>query len=116
MDLRHDSPPVRPPPEWQPLVSSRQWARLARALGQAPEVLDDLRVVLAQLSPAVRNALLDNLTDRLAAGTRPALAVWEALATTGHEARLRSAALLGRLHALGDDAPDGDVQSLPRPG
>ena len=109
MDPRHRSITARPL-QWQPLVSPRQWAILAHALSDSPEVLDDLRVVLTQLSPRVRRALVANLMEALASGTRPAGAVWSALAITGHEVKLCSAAALGRLHALGDDAPVGPVR------
>ena len=109
--------PIRARPlQWQPLVSPRQWAILAHALSDSPEVLDDLRVVLTQLSPRVRGALIANLMAALASDTRPAGAVWSALAITGHEVKLCSAAALGRraraLHALGDDAPVGPVRPL----
>jgi hypothetical protein len=100
------------PLQWQPLVSPRQWAILAQALGDRSEILDDLRVVLTQLSPGVRSALIANLLDALASNARPTHAVWSALAITGHEVKLCSAAALGRLHALGDDAPVGPVMPL----
>lgn len=67
-----------------------------------------------QLSPGVRTALLANLMDALASDASPARAVWRALAITGHEVKLCSAAALGRLHALGDDAPVGRVKPLRR--
>lgn len=111
MDRRNRSIPARPL-QWQPLVSPCQWAILAHALSDRPEVLDDLRVVLAQLSPGVRSALVANLMEALASETRPTRAVWNALAITGHEVKLCSAAALGRLHALGDDAPQGWVKPL----
>jgi hypothetical protein len=112
MDGRHHHVSARPL-GWQPFVSRHQWAILAHALGDSPEVLDDLRVVLAQLSPGVRRTLIANLIDGLASDARPARAVWNALAITGHEVKLCSAEALGRLHALGDDAPAGPVRSLP---
>lgn len=114
MDRRHHAVPERPS-RWQPLVSSRQWAILAYALRDSPEVLDDLRVVLAQLSPIVRSALISNLMEALASDARPTRAIWHALAITGHEVKLCSAAALGRLHALGDDAPVGPVSRLQKP-
>lgn len=111
MDPRHRSVPARPP-EWQPLISPAQWSTLARALGDSPEVLDDLQTILAQLSPGVRIALVDNLMTALASGARPTRAVWTALAVTGHDVKLCSAVALGRLHALGDDGPGGPVRPL----
>ena len=111
MDRRHRPIPARPL-QWQPLVSPRQWAILAQALSDHPEILDDLRVVLTQLSPGVRSALVANLMESLASDVRPTHAVWSALAITGHEVKLCSAAALGRLHALGDDAPVGRVEPL----
>ena len=111
MDRRHRSIPARPL-QWQPLVSPRQWAILAHALSDSPEILDDLRVVLTQLSPRVRSALVANLMEALASNARPTRAVWSALAITGHEVKLCSAAALGRLHALGDDAPVEPVRPL----
>jgi hypothetical protein len=71
MDRRHRPIPVRPLP-WQPLVSPRQWAILEHALSDRPEILDDLRVVLTQLSPGVRSALVANLMEALASDARPA--------------------------------------------
>jgi hypothetical protein len=111
MDRRHRPVPVRPL-QWQPLVSPRQWAILAHALSDRPEILDDLRVVLTQLSPGVRSALMANLMEALASDAPATRAVWSALAITGHEVQLCSAAALGRLHALGDDAPVGRVKPL----
>ena len=111
MDRRQRSIPARPL-QWQPLVSPRQWAILAQALSDRPEILDDLRVVLTQLSPGVRRALVANIMGALATGARPTRAVWSALAITGHEVKLCSAAALGRLHALGDDAPVVPVRPL----
>ena len=111
MDRRPRSVPVRPL-QWQPLVSRCQWAILAQALSDRPEILDDLRVVLTQLSPRVRSALVANLMEALASNARPTRAVWSALAITGHEVKLCSAAALGRLHALGDDAPVEPVRPL----
>ena len=111
MDRRHRSIPARPL-QWQPLVSPREWAIFAKALSDRPEILDDLRVVLTQLSPGVRSALVANLMEVLASGVRPTRAVWNALAFTGHEVKLCSAEALGRLHALGDDAPLGRVKPL----
>lgn len=113
MDRRHRSIPVRPL-QWQPLVSPRQWAILAHALRDCPEILDDLRIVLTQLSPGVRSTLVANLMEALASDARPTRAVWSALAITGHEVKLCSAAALGRLHALGDDAPLARVKPLRR--
>lgn len=98
------SAPARPL-VWQPLVSPSQWAVLRRRLGDAPEALSDLRVILTQLSPGVRRTLLDNLIKALACEERPLRAVWTAMALTGHEVKLGSAAALARLHALGDDLP-----------
>jgi len=111
MDRRQDSVPVRPL-EWQPLVSPRQWAVLAHALTDCPEVLDDLGTVLTQLSPGVRSVLVANLLMALKSEARPARAVWMALAITGDEVKLCSAVALGRLHALGDDAPGGALHAL----
>ena len=111
MDRRHHSIPVRPL-QWRPLVSPREWSILSHELRDRPEVLDDLRVVLTQLSPGVRSALVANLMESLASDASPAHAVWSALAITGHEVKLCSAAALGRLHALGDDAPVGRVEPL----
>ena len=113
MHRRQRSIPARPL-QWQPLVSPREWAILAHALGDRPEILDDLRVVLTQLSPGVRSALVANLMEALASDASPTHAVWSALAITGHEVKLCSAAALGRLHALGDDAPVGRVKPLRR--
>ena len=112
MDRVQESVPKRPP-DWQPLVSPRQWAILAQALADCPEVLDDLHIVLTQLSPGVRSALVANLVAALESGARPARAVWMALAITGDEVRLCSAVALGRLHALADDAPGAAVHALP---
>jgi hypothetical protein len=100
------------PCEWEPLVSTRQWAILAHTLRDAPEILGDLRVVLAQLSPAVRCALLAHLMQSLASGMSPASAVWRSLVITGHEVKLRSAAALGRRDALADQAPSATVITL----
>ena len=111
MDRRQDSVPARPL-QWQPLVSPRQWAIFAHALTDCPEVLDDLGTVLTQLSPGVRSALVANLVAALKSGARPARAVWMALAITGDEVKLCSAVVLGRLHALGDDAPGGALHAL----
>lgn len=111
MDSRQDSVPERPL-EWQPLVSPRQWAILAQALADCPEVLDDLHGVLMQLFPGVRGALVGNVTTALESEPRPTHAVWMALAITGDEVKLCSAAALGRLHALADDAPGGAVHAL----
>ena len=111
MDPRHHPVPSRPAP-WHPLVSPGQWAILAHALAECPEALDDLRVVLAQLSPGVRSALIANLMEALAAGVLARRAVWSALAVTGHEVKLCSAAALGRLHALADDAPGARVRPI----
>lgn len=104
---RRSTPPSPRPLEWQPLVSARHWTILAYALKDHPEVLDDLRVVLTQLSPGVRGALLANLFITLAFEEHPPRAVWAALAITGHEVKLCSASALGRLHALADDVPPG---------
>src|SRR4051812_46948337 len=109
---RHHRSAPDVPPEWQPLVSARQWASIAHPFRHVPELLDGLRVVAAQLSPGVRTALIDNVVDALASGVRPARAVWIGLANTGHEVKLCSAEALGRLHSLGDDAPDAVVKSL----
>ncbi len=79
------------PPQWQPLVSARQWLILTHTLRDAPELLGDLRVVLGELSPGVRRALLAHLMQTLASGASPVRAVWTALAITGHEVKLRSA-------------------------
>ena len=111
MDRCHRAMPGRPL-QWQPLVSPRQWAILAHALSARPEILDDLRVVLTQLSPRVRSALVANLMEALASGARPTRAIWSALAITGQELKLCSAEALGRLHALGDDAPVEPVRPL----
>ena len=113
MDRCHRSTPPRPL-QWQPLVSPREWAILAQALSDHPEILDDLRVVLTQLSPGVRGALITNLSEAFVSGASPTHAIWSALAITGHEVKLCSAAALGRLHALGDDAPVGRVKPLRR--
>ena len=100
------------PPEWEPLVSARQWVLLAHALRDVPETLADLRVVLGELSPGVRCALLAHLMQALASGGSPARAVWTSLAMTGHEVKLRSAVARAQqdlhpwgaatVHALGD--------------
>ena len=58
---RRDSSASARPLEWQPLVSARHWAILAHALKDHQAVLEDLRVVLTQLSPGVRSALVANL-------------------------------------------------------
>jgi hypothetical protein len=112
--MHRRSTPASPRPlEWQPLVSARHWTILAYALRDHPEVLlEDLRVVLTQLSPAVRSALVANLLISLASEERPTRAVWTALALTGHEVKLCSAAAFGRLHALGDDAPRASVRPI----
>lgn len=107
MDLRYPVGSPRPP-EWRPLVSPRHWAILVDGLGGHPEVLDDLHVALSQLSPGVRGRLLANLTTAVP----PQRAVWTALAATGQDARLHSAVALGRLDALGKDAPVGMVMPL----
>ena len=78
-----------------------------RAQGSS-EVLDDLRVVLTQFSPGVRSALMANLLSSGGRSTPDACRL-ERLAITGHEVKLCSAAALGRLHALADDAPVGRV-------
>ena len=111
MHRRNRSASARPL-EWQPLVSARQWAILAHALREHPEVLEDLRVVLTQLSPGVRSALMANLLSSLALEERPTRAFWTALAVTGHEVKLCSAAALGRLHALADDSPGAGVRLI----
>lgn len=98
---------------WQPLVSPRQWAVIVHALGSTPSALDDLRVVLEQLSPRVRSTLVANLMDALGSDPHPTRAVWSALAVTGHELKLCSAVTLGRLHALAEDAPLEPVKPLP---
>lgn len=110
---RRSTPASPRPLKWQPLVSARHWTILSYALRDHPEVLEDLRVVLTQLSPGVRGALVANLLISLASEERPTRAVWTALAMTGHEVKLCSAAALGRLHALADDAsPGGSVRPL----
>ncbi len=111
MDGDECSGPPRPP-EWQPLVSTRHWTILAHALTDCPKLLDDLRVVLAQLSPSVRSVLMHNVIQALRADEAPARAIWRALAVTGDEIKLCSAAALGRLHALGDDAPLGVLRRI----
>ena len=111
MDRRQDSVLERPP-EWQPLVSPRQWAIVANALVDCPDVLDDLHIVLRQLSPGVRGTMIANLVMALESGARPARAVWMALAITGDEVKLCSAVALGRLHVLADDAPGAAVRAL----
>lgn len=111
MDRVQESVPKRPP-DWQPLVSPREWAILARALADCPEGLDDLHTVLTQLSPGVRRTLVANLVTALQSGARPRRAVWMALAITGDEVKLCSAVALGRLHALAHDAPGGTVHAL----
>ena len=114
--MHRRSTPASPRPlEWQPLVSARQWAILAHALKDHPEALEDLRIVLTQLSPGVRRALIANLLSSLAAEEPPTRAVWAALAVTGHEVKLCSAAALGRLHALGDDSPSASVRPIRPP-
>lgn len=75
-------------------------------------MLDDLHIVLTQLSPGVRSALVANLMIGLKSEARPARAVWMALAITGDEVKLCSAVALGRLHALADDSPGGTVHTL----
>ena len=111
MDRRNSSAPPRPV-QWQPLVSRSEWSVLAGALMDHPEVLDDLRVVLTQLSPAVRVALVANVLVCLRSQEPPARAVWSALAVTGQEVRLCSATALGRLHALAEDAPGATLRRL----
>ena len=111
MDRRQDLLPKRPL-QWQPLVSPRQWAILANALADCPEVLDDLHIVLTQVSPGVRGTLVANVTTALKSEARPPHAIWIALAITGDEIKLCSAAALGRLHTLADDAPGGAVHAL----
>jgi len=68
---------------------------LADALAGCPEVLDDPRTVLKQLSPGVRGTLVANLVTALESGARPTRAVWMALAITGDEVKLCSAVALG---------------------
>ena len=101
------------PSRWQPLVTPGQWRILAHSFRDAPEVLNDLQVVLGEISPGTRRALLENLMATLQSEDRPIVALWTALGLTGQDAKMRSAAALGRLHALGDDAPDGTVTQLP---
>jgi hypothetical protein len=88
------TPPVRHitarPPAWEPLVSDRQWLILSHNLRDT-HVLADLRVVLGELSPGVRRALLAHLMETLASGVSPVRAVWVSLAITGHDVKLRSA-------------------------
>ena len=98
------------PTEWQPLVSRRQWAILAHEFRDAHEVLSDLRIVLAELSPGARRVLLVNLMRALASGLSPGRAVWISLARTGHELKLCSAVALGRLHTL--NLPGGTVMPI----
>lgn len=114
MARRPHSIPARPW-DWQPLVSAREWAILARGFAHTPELLGDLRVVLAQLSPGVRAALIGNLVRALADDMGPSDALWMSLAITGHELKLGSAIALGRLHALGDAAHQATVSPLPTP-
>ena len=111
MHRRNSSASARPL-EWQPLISAGHWAIVADALRDHEEVLEDLRVILTQLSPGVRSALVANLLLSLASEEPPTRAVWNALAVTGHEVKLCSAAALGRLHALGDDAPGARVRPI----
>ena len=91
--MSHHARRISPrPQEWKPLVSAPQWVILAHALRDAPATLGDLRVVLGELSPGVRRALLAHLMQTLASGASPPVrAVWTALAITGHEVKLRSA-------------------------
>ena len=114
MGQRRSVPPPCPA-EWKPLVSPRQWADLAHAFADVPELLGDLCVILEQLSPRVRGVLLANVSDALASGLRPGRAVWTALAVTAHELKLSSAAQLGRLDAMDDDSPPGSVTRLEPP-
>lgn len=100
------------PPEWRPLVSSRQWLILAQAIGDHPEILDDLRAVLEELSPRVRRALVANLMDALASRAHPTRAIWCALSITGHEVKLSSAVALARLHIREAGAPGAVVRPL----
>jgi hypothetical protein len=78
------------PPAWEPLVSARQWLILSHTL-RDDQVLADLHVVLGELSPGVRRALLAHLMETLASGVSPVRAVWISLAITGHDVKLRSA-------------------------
>lgn len=114
MTSRPRSIPARPS-GWRPLVSAREWAILARGFADTPELLGDLHVVLAQLSPGVRAALLGNLVQALADDTGPSHALWMSLAITGHELRLCSAIKLGQLHVRDDAAHHGTVSPLPNP-
>lgn len=92
VSMSHHAGRISPrPQEWEPLVSAPQWVILAHALRDAPATLGDLRVVLDELSPGVRRALLAHLMQTLASGGSPVRAVWTALAITGHEVKLRSA-------------------------
>jgi hypothetical protein len=111
---RRNSSTLPRPLQWQPLVSQPEWSVLAGALKKHPQALDDLRVVLTQLSPGVRVALIANLLSFLRSEERPTRAVWTALAVTGEDVRLCSAEALGRLHALAEDAPGASVRPLRR--
>lgn len=111
MNRRHTVTSARPP-EWRPLVSSRQWLILAQTIGDHPEVLDDLRAVLEELSPRVRRALIANLMEALASRGHPTRAIWCALSITGHEVKLSSAVALARLHLREDAATDAMVTKL----
>jgi len=98
MDRRDNLVPAQPL-EWQPLVSRRERAIFAGGYSLHREVLEDLRVVLTQPSPRVRSALVANLLTTLTSEERPTRAVWAALAITGNEVKLCSAAALGRLRS-----------------
>lgn len=67
-------------------------------------------MAVAQFSPGLRSALV--AMEALAPDACPTGAVCSALANTEHEVKVCSAAALGRLHALGDDAPGGLVRPL----
>ena len=69
MDRRYGSVPVRPLRGSR--LSHHASGRSSRALSDRPEVLDDLRGVLTQLSPGVRSALVANLTEALASEGAP---------------------------------------------
>lgn len=110
---RSDSSGPTWPPAWQPLVSSCRWTILAHALKDCSKLVDNLRVVLAQLSAGVRGTLMDNVIQELASDVAAPRALWHALVIAGDEVKLCSAEALGRLLALGDDAPARPLRSLP---
>lgn len=112
MDCRHCPVPLRSA-DWPPLVSQARWDALARALSDRPELRDDLRAALTQLSPGVRGTLIDNVMMAVGKGLPSARAAWTALAITDRQGRLGLAVALGRLEVFGEDSQPGEMRPLP---